>query len=112
MLDVRRMQVLRAVVTSGSVSAAATNLGYTPSAISQQIAALEKEAGVALLERSGRGVRPTAAGVLLTEHAGLIGTRLAEAETALADLRAGVTGRVAVRYFSSAAICWLMAEGV
>jgi DNA-binding transcriptional LysR family regulator len=102
MLDVRRMQVLRAVVTSGSVSAAATNLGYTPSAISQQIAALEKEAGVALLERSGRGVRPTAAGVLLTEHAGLIGTRLAEAETALADLRAGVTGRVAVRYFSTA----------
>lgn len=70
MLDVRRMQVLRTVVTSGSVTAAATTLGYTPSAISQQVAALEKEAGIALLERVGRGVRPTAAGLLLTEYAG------------------------------------------
>ncbi|GAA4438946.1 LysR family transcriptional regulator [Actinokineospora soli] len=104
MLDVRRLQVLRAVVNSGSVTAAATNLGYTPSAISQQIAALERETGVALLERNGRGVRPTAAGMLLTEHAAHVGTRLADAETALADLRAGITGRVAVRYFSTAGV--------
>lgn len=102
MLDVRRMQLLRAVVTSGSVTAAARNLGYTPSAVSQQMAALEKEAGIALLERSGRGVRPTDAGRLLNEYATLIGDHLAEAETALADLRAGRTGRVAVRYFASA----------
>ncbi len=81
MLDVRRMQVLRAVVTSGSVTAAAANLGYTPSAISQQVAALEKQAGMALLERAGRGVRPTAAGRLLTEHAGIISQHVAEAET-------------------------------
>jgi DNA-binding transcriptional LysR family regulator len=45
MLDVRRMQVLRAVVGSGSVTGAAALLGYTPSAVSQQVAALEKEAG-------------------------------------------------------------------
>jgi DNA-binding transcriptional LysR family regulator len=102
MLDVRRMQVLRAVVASGSVTAAAANLGYTPSAISQQVAALEKQAGVALLERVGRGVRPTAAGRLLTEHAAIIGRHVAEAETALADLRAGRTGRLAVRYFATA----------
>ncbi|MFG2642320.1 LysR family transcriptional regulator [Streptomyces sp. NPDC048370] len=102
MLDVRRMQVLRAVVTSGSVTAAAANLGYTPSAVSQQIAVLEKEAGIALLERFGRGVRPTAAGLLLTEHAAVIGRQVAEAETALADLRAGRTGQVAVRYFATA----------
>ncbi|MET7445389.1 MULTISPECIES: LysR family transcriptional regulator [unclassified Streptomyces] len=102
MLDVRRMQLLRAVVTSGSVTAAARNLGYTPSAVSQQMAALEKEAGIALLERSGRGVRPTDAGRLLNEYATLIGDHVAEAETALADLRAGRTGRVAVRYFASA----------
>src|SRR5437660_120139 len=57
MLDVRRLRVLRSVVNSGSISAAAVNLGYTPSAISQQIAALEKEAGTALLEKVGRGVR-------------------------------------------------------
>ncbi|MGW2018663.1 LysR family transcriptional regulator [Streptomyces sp. NPDC001927] len=102
MLDVRRMQVLRAVVTSGSVTAAAANLGYTPSAVSQQIGVLEKEAGIALLERFGRGVRPTAAGLLLTEHADVIGRQVAEAETALADLRAGRTGQVAVRYFATA----------
>ncbi|WP_054052069.1 LysR family transcriptional regulator [Alloactinosynnema sp. L-07] len=102
MLDVRRMQVLRAVVTSGSVTAAATNLGYTPSAISQQVAALEKQAGITLLERVGRGVRPTAAGRLLTEHAAVISKNLAEAETALADLRAGRTGRLGIRYFATA----------
>ncbi|MGA5133187.1 LysR family transcriptional regulator [Streptomyces olivoreticuli] len=102
MLDVRRMQVLRAVVSSGSVTAAAANLGYTPSAVSQQVAALEKQAGMALLERVGRGVRPTAAGRLLTEHADIIGRKVAEAETALADLRAGRTGRLAVRYFATA----------
>jgi len=96
------MQVLRAVVTSGSVTAAATNLGYTPSAVSQQVAALERQAGMALLERIGRGVRPTAAGRLLTEHAAIIGKHVAEAETALADLRAGRTGRLAIRYFATA----------
>ncbi|TDB74741.1 LysR family transcriptional regulator [Micromonospora sp. KC723] len=101
MLDVRRLQVLRAVVTSGSVTAAAAHLGYTPSAVSQQVAALEKEAEIALLERVGRGVRPTAAGRLLTRHAAIISQHLAEAETALADLRAGRTGRLTIRYFAS-----------
>ncbi|MFI6155070.1 LysR family transcriptional regulator [Kitasatospora sp. NPDC051170] len=102
MLDMRRMQVLRAVVTSGSVTAAARNLGYTPSAVSQQMATLEKEAGIGLLERTGRGVRPTEAGRLLTEYAAVIGRHVAEAETALAELRAGRTGRVVVRYFATA----------
>ncbi|MFF2512499.1 LysR substrate-binding domain-containing protein [Streptomyces sp. NPDC058086] len=96
------MQVLRAVVSSGSVTAAAADLGYTPSAVSQQIGALEKQAGTELLERVGRGVRPTAAGLLLTEYADAIGRQVAEAETALADLRAGRTGRLAVRYFATA----------
>lgn len=102
MIDVRRMQVLRAVVGSGSVTGAAAVLGYTPSAVSQQIAALEKEAGAALLERVGRGVRPTAAGLLLTEYADAIGRQVAEAEAALADLLAGRTGRLDVRYFATA----------
>ncbi|MEU5885304.1 LysR family transcriptional regulator [Streptomyces sp. NPDC047461] len=102
MLDVRRMQVLRAVVSSGSVTGAATVLGYTPSAVSQQIAALEKEARTDLLERVGRGVRPTAAGLLLTEYADTISRQVAEAETALADLLAGRTGRLSVRYFATA----------
>jgi DNA-binding transcriptional LysR family regulator len=102
MLDVRRMQVLRAVISSGSVTAAAAHLGYTPSAVSQQIAALEKQAGIALLERHGRGVRPTAAGQLLSEHAAGLSRGVAAAETALSDLRAGRTGQLAIRYFTSA----------
>ncbi|HWM05135.1 MAG TPA: LysR family transcriptional regulator [Actinophytocola sp.] len=102
MLDVRRMQVLRAVVTSGSITAAATNLGYTPSAVSQQVAALERQARTPLLERVGRGVAPTAAGRLLTEHAEIIGQHVAEAELALADLREGRTGHLSIRYFVTA----------
>lgn len=102
MLDVRRLQLLQSVVSSGSVTAAATHLGYTPSAVSQQIAALERQAGIPLLERHGRGVRPTAAGRLLTEHAATLGRHLSAAETALADLKAGRTGRVSLRYFPTA----------
>ncbi|MFH8797645.1 LysR family transcriptional regulator [Streptomyces sp. NPDC017941] len=102
MLDMRRMQILRAVVDGGSVTAAARNLGYTPSAVSQQIAALEREARIPLLERTGRGVRPTEAGQLLADCATAIGGQVARAETALADLRAGRTGRISVRYFATA----------
>ncbi|MCR3746345.1 LysR family transcriptional regulator [Lentzea californiensis] len=102
MLDVRRMQVLRAVVSTGSITAAATNLGYTPSAISQQVAGLEKQAGMPLLERVGRGIRPTAAGRLLTEHAGRLAEQLAEAESALTALRNGCAGVLRVRYFATA----------
>ncbi|GAB3503031.1 LysR family transcriptional regulator [Amycolatopsis cihanbeyliensis] len=102
MLDVRRMLVLRAVVTSGSITAAARNLGYTPSAVSQQLSTLEREAGTVLLERVGRGVRPTAAGTLLSEHAELVSAQLGRAESALAELKAGRTGRLAIRYFATA----------
>jgi DNA-binding transcriptional LysR family regulator len=102
MLDLRRLQVLQAVVAAGSMTAAAANLGYTPSAVSQQVAALERQAGDALLERVGRGVRPTPAGRLLTEHATIIGKQVAEAERALADLREGRTGRISIRYFATA----------
>ena len=56
----------------------------------------------ALIERVGRGVRPTAAGLLLTGYADVIGRQVAEAETALADLVARRTGRLTVRYFATA----------
>jgi DNA-binding transcriptional LysR family regulator len=102
MLDVRRLRVLREVVDAGSVTAAAHRLAYAPSAVSQQIAALERETGVALLERAGRGIRPTAAGLLLAEHAREVIARLHEAEAALAALREGHTGRVALAAFPTA----------
>jgi DNA-binding transcriptional LysR family regulator len=102
MLDVRRLRVLRSVVTSGSISAAAANLGYTPSAVSQQLSVLEKEVCIRLLEKSGRGVRPTAAGRLLARHADEIMSRITTAENELADLRAGRAGRLRVHYFATA----------
>src|SRR2546421_12664806 len=102
MLDVRRLQLLRAVVTSGSISAAARNLGYSPSAISQQLAVLEREAGTALLERVGRGVRPTPAGRLLSEHAEVVSEQLSKAEHELTELKAGRSGRLTIRYFATA----------
>jgi DNA-binding transcriptional LysR family regulator len=102
MLDVRRLRVLRSVVTSGSISAAAANLGYTPSAVSQQIAVLEREVDIQLLEKAGRGVRATAAGRLLARHADEIMSRMTTAENELDDLRSGRTGRLRVHYFASA----------
>jgi DNA-binding transcriptional LysR family regulator len=59
MLDVHRLRIFRSVVASGSVAAAAANLGYTPSAVSQHVTALQRETGLTLLERAGRGVRPS-----------------------------------------------------
>ena len=76
MLDVRRMRVLREVAARGSFSAAADALAYTQSAVSQQIAALEREAGTTLVERNARGVRLTDAGRALVEHADAILARL------------------------------------
>src|SRR5207253_587785 len=83
------------------ISAAARNLGYTPSAISQQLSALEREAGTELLERVGRGVRPTPAGALLSEHAETLSCELAKAEAALTELKAGRIGSVSIRYFAT-----------
>src|SRR4051795_2439425 len=92
MLDVKRLRVLREVAAKGSFSAAAESLAYTQSAVSQQIAALEREAQTRLVERSARGVRLTEAGRALVRHADVILARLADAEAeleAIASLRAG-----------------------
>ncbi|MCA1656464.1 MAG: LysR family transcriptional regulator, partial [Actinobacteria bacterium] len=91
MLDVKRMRVLREVAAKGSFSAAAQSLAYTQSAVSQQIAALEREAGTTLVERQARGVRLTDAGRMLVEHAEVILARLDDAEAAL-EAMAGLRG--------------------
>ena len=102
MIDVRRLQVLRAVVETGSVSAAAELLSYTPSAVSQQVSALERETGVRLLERVGRGVRPTDAAMLLYEHTTRVLASIRDAEDALSALRAGHIGRIRLGAFPTA----------
>jgi DNA-binding transcriptional LysR family regulator len=91
MLNVQRLKVLREVVTQGSFSEAASALNYTQSAVSQAIATLESEAGVPLLERNRRGVRPTTAGERLNAHAGRILTQLDAAEAELGAI-AGIEG--------------------
>ena len=92
MLNVNRLRILIEVANRGSFSAAADALSYTQSAVSQQVAALEAETGVTLLERLPRGVRLTPAGEVLLEYAEGIIARLhaAEAEmAAIAGLRGG-----------------------
>lgn len=102
MLDVKRMRVLREVAAHGSFSAAAEALAYTQSAVSQQIAALEREAGTRLVDRSARGVTLTEAGTALVGHADAIISRLADAEAEL-DAIAGLRGgRLRMTTFATA----------
>jgi molybdate transport repressor ModE-like protein len=93
MIDSRRLRMLLEVARAGTLAGAATELGYTPSAISQQIRALEREIGTVVLERRGRGVILTETGRALTRHAQRIiedlGAAQAEVE-AIAGLRTGV----------------------
>ena len=91
MLDARRLLLLRELRDRGTVAAVADALRYTPSAVSQQLALLQREAGVALLERVGRGVRLTDAGRTLAAHADRV---IAQLERAEADLEAAVAGEV------------------
>ena len=95
MLDVRRLRLLRELHERGTVTAVAQALAYTPSAVSQQLATLEREAGVALVERQGRRLRLTDAGRGLVEHATAVIARLELAESELAAAAGDeVAGRV------------------
>jgi DNA-binding transcriptional LysR family regulator len=109
MLDVRRLRVLREVSLRGSFSAAAAALAYSQSAVSQQIATLEREAGARLVERDGRRVRLTDAGQALVRRADTILAELAAAENELAAIAGLRGGRVRVSTFASAATALLPA---
>jgi DNA-binding transcriptional LysR family regulator len=104
MLDTHRLRLLREFAERGTIAATAAALGYTPSAVSQQLAALERESGAVLLDRTARTAELTDAGRRLVEHAERI---LAMVEAAEADLSpAGPTGRVAVTAFPTAAVAF------
>jgi DNA-binding transcriptional LysR family regulator len=107
MLDTHRLRVFRAVVAAGSINGAASSLGYTPSAISQHLTALQKETGLALVERVGRGIQPTGVGRLFAEESGHVLERLAALESTAGDLRAGRIGRLTLSYFASVGAGWL-----
>jgi DNA-binding transcriptional LysR family regulator len=102
MLDVRRLRVLREVGRQRSLSAAAAALAYTPSAVSQQITALEREVGVGLVERGARGATLTEAGRMLVRHADEIFGRIHTAEEELLALAGLETGRLRLGAFSTA----------
>jgi molybdate transport repressor ModE-like protein len=101
MLDVRRMRVLREVAARGSFSAAAEALSFTQSAVSQHVAALEREAGTQLVERRRSGVRLTEAGRVLVGHADAILARIECAEEDLAALAGLRGGRLRLMSFQS-----------
>jgi molybdate transport repressor ModE-like protein len=102
MLDVRRLRLLREVARRGSIAAAAEELSISASAVSQQLAKLERETGVALLERGPRSVRLTAAGVLLAKHADAVIERLELAEAELRELARSQSRTFAFGSFSTA----------
>jgi DNA-binding transcriptional LysR family regulator len=102
MLNTSRLQILTEVVNRGSFSAAAEALSYTQSAVSQAVARLEAETGAMLVVRDRRGVRPTAAGATLLEHAERIFAQIEAAETDLAAVMGVRGGRLRVASFPSA----------
>src|ERR687894_2494454 len=99
--EVPRLRAFALVLDLGSISAAASVLGYTQSAVSQQLAALEREVGAALVDRSQRPLRATRAGEVLRPHAERVLAALGGAEAALEDLRGG-THRLRLAAFTSA----------
>ena len=103
MIDLRRLRLLRELRERGTIAAVAEALSYTPSAVSQQLAALERETGVTLLEKVGRGVRLTDAAHRLADHTDVVLARLEQAESELAAASGAVHGRVRITAFQTAA---------
>jgi DNA-binding transcriptional LysR family regulator len=106
-VDVNRLRVFRAVVASGTVQAAAGNLGYSPSAVSQHLAALQRETGLTLFEKAGRGIVPTAAGRLLAARSDEVMDSLGRLTGLVADLREGRSGTLSIGTFASAGEAWI-----
>ncbi|MET0600503.1 MAG: LysR family transcriptional regulator [Baekduia sp.] len=104
MLDLRRLRLLRELHARGTIAAVADALQYTPSAVSQQLAVLEREAGRPLLQRVGRGVRLTDDALILVGHAEALLDRAERAEAALAASAGRVAGRARIASFQSMAL--------
>lgn len=103
MLDVRRLRLLRELAHRGTIAAVAEALSFSPSAVSQQLSVLEREAGVPLLERTGRRVALTPAGQNLVRHAEAVLELLEQAGAELADAREGLAGPLRIGTYPSAA---------
>ena len=104
MLDLRRLRLLHELNARGTIAAVADALQFTPSAVSQQLAVLEREAGLPLLERAGRGVRLTDAAIVLVRHAEALLEQAERAEAELAGATGSVAGRGRIASFQSVAL--------
>jgi DNA-binding transcriptional LysR family regulator len=104
MLDLHRLRLLYELHQRGTVAAVAEALHFTPSAVSQQLASLQREAGVPLLERAGRGLRLTDAALVLVGHAEVLLRQAALAEADLAAAAGTVAGRGRIAGFQSVAL--------
>lgn len=107
MLDVRRLRILRELSARGTLAEVAAALHLSPSSVSQQLSQLEREAGVPLLRRVGRGVQLTPAADVLVEHAAVILRQLEEAEADLAGLGTEASGTLRIAAFQSAALAFM-----
>src|ERR1700747_3465553 len=112
MLDIRRLRMLHEFAARGSIARTAEALGYTPSAVSQQLAGLEKEAGTPLLDRTARSAGLTDAGKRLAIHAERILAMVEAAEADLSAQAAEPSGRVVVAAFPSAAVAFAPAPAL
>lgn len=101
-LEIRRLQLLHELRARGTLAAVGRALSLTPSGVSQQLAVLQREVGVQLVERVGRNIRLTPAGELLADHAEAVLTRLEQAETDLTSHAGLVTGTFRVGAFAAA----------
>lgn len=106
-MDLTQLRTFRAVISAGSVRGAAQALNYSPSTVSQQITALQRQHGVTLLARSGRGLEPTAAGLALADRVDGLISQVGDIEELLSDLREGRTATLTLGYFSSLGTTWL-----
>src|SRR3954470_21654126 len=100
--DLRLLKVLREVALRGSFSAAAEALSYSQPAVSQQIARLEAQAGVELLERRHKGIGLTPAGEGLVRHTERILAQLAEAQAELTEIASSARGRLRIASVATA----------
>jgi DNA-binding transcriptional LysR family regulator len=103
-LDLHRLRLLRELHRRGTITAVGKALGFSPSAVSQQLATLERETGVRLLEQVGRRLRLTPGGELLVAHAETLLTEMERAESALAAADQDVVGTLRVAAFHSAVL--------
>lgn len=102
-LSLRRLRMLRELHRRGTVTAAAQALHYSPSGVSQQLAQLEREVGVQLIEKTGRRVHLTELGLLLSEHAEEIIATVERATSAIEAAQSGITARLSVGVWASVA---------